>query len=435
LVSKIKDQDFLVSSHMIIFSAMKSLHTKKNITNFDFYMILEELKENGVLGSIDGGADYVRAIIDSDIADGNFFPILQSVLDASTKYKLYKKLNSHIEYINDNAKNSDVSSDNFINKVENDILNLSTESKAIKEPRNLADGLEEYIEEKRKNKVEMSGISTGFPILDKQIDGLINGTLFIVSARKKMGKSTFLTNISTYVAYREKIPVLYIDTEMRFEEWRDRMIAGLSGIDERIVKHGGYDNDTYNTIIDKCLRIVEKGKLYHEYLPGYSIEKISALYRKYKIKEDMGLGVFDYLKEPESSSIDRQRKEYQILGDVTTSIKNLAGELDIPFITAVQVNRDNDVAGSDRISWFGDVIAQWMKRDEKEIEDVGYGGHKLIIRDTRRGGATPEQGISYYFKKKCLRIREVPVHKQMIDYSGETINHGSSDYEEDDILT
>ena len=48
----------------------------------------------------------------------------------------------------------------------------------------------------------MSGISTGYPILDKQIDGMIPGTVLFIAARKKMGKSTLLTNIAAYDAFK-----------------------------------------------------------------------------------------------------------------------------------------------------------------------------------------------------------------------------------------
>jgi replicative DNA helicase len=310
-------------------------------------------------------------------------------------------------------------------------MDLSTHAKSINEPRNLGDGLVEYIEERRNNPIEMSGISTGFSILDKQIDGLVPGTLTIISARKKMGKSTFLSNVAAHIAYRLHIPALYIDTEMSFDEWRDRIIAMLSGIEERVVKHGGYTKEHYDEI-KKAVEIIGKGKLFHQRMPNYSVDKLTSLYKKYKIKEKIGVGIFDYLKEPDSANSDKRRQEWQILGDVTTRIKDLAGDLSIPFITAVQLNRNNEVAGSDRISWFGDIVMQWMHKEQKEMDAKGFEGgqFKLVIRDTRRGGGTPEEGIGYKFYKKKLLIKEaLPIH-QVIQYGDNVIDHASDDEDE-----
>jgi len=159
------------------------------------------------------------------------------------------------------------------------------------------------------------------------------------------------------------------------------------------------------------------------------------LYKKYSIKHNLGLIVFDYLKEPDASSLERQRKEYQVLGDVTTALKNLAGELNIPAITAVQLNRDMDIADSDRIARYGDIIMHWMGREKSEIEETGWeaGSHKLIIKDTRRGGKTNEAGIGYHFFKQTLHIKEVAINKQANPRFDNVINEGSAYYDDEEL--
>jgi hypothetical protein len=242
-----------------------------------------------------------------------------------------------------------------------------------------------------------------------------------------MGKSAFLTNVAINVAYLQRIPVLYVDTELTFQEWRTRALAKIANVKERTIKHGGYDNVTYAKL-QKCIELVEKGKLFHEYMPGYSVDKLVALYKKYRYKEKIGLIVFDYLKEPDSSSVERQRKEYQLLGDVTTKLKDLAGRLEIPALTAVQLNRDNDIADSDRIARYADVICHWGQRSDDEREEGGdaCGTHKLVIRDTRRGGATSEHGIGYMFFKEYLDVKEVPIDRQHFTNFERVVNNDSA---------
>jgi replicative DNA helicase len=333
--------------------------------------------------------------------------------------------------IEKNAKDG-LSSSDLLSSTESEILDLSMAGLSINEPINLGDGLEEYIEELKNQEIEYSGVSTGYGILDKQIDGMVPGTLQVIAARKKAGKSTFLTNIALYVAYSLRLPVLYVDTELSFNEWRTRAVAALAKVKERNLKHGDFDAQEERKI-QNALSLIKKGKLFHEYMPGYSVDKLVALYKKYHYKEKIGLIVFDYLKEPDSTSIDRQRKEYQVLGDVTTKLKDLAGQLNIPALTAVQLNRDNDVADSDRIARYADIVCHWGTRSKEELDEGGIasGTHKLEIRDTRRGGATSKHGIGYMFFKEELRIEEVKPDKQYFGSfdKGEVVNHDSAQYE------
>jgi len=426
ICSKVEESDFLYPDHRAIYTILKMLVDKGGLEKFDVSTIVNEATANGVLKNI-GGYDYIESIADMPLEQANLNHYVDTVMESSTKYRLHRDLLMSMDALAENAKTGKTSED-LIGLVESKVMDLSTRAKSIAEPRDMADGLMDYIEERRSNPVEMSGISTGYRILDFQIDGLVPGTLTVISARKKMGKSTFLSNVAAHIAYRLQIPVLYVDTEMNFEEWRPRIIAMLTGVEERVIKHGGYDAETYNKI-KQGVRIIKKGKLFHEHMPGYSIDKLTALYKKYKIKENIGVGFFDYIKEPDTSSIDRARREWQILGDVTTRLKDLAGRLSIPFFAAAQINRDGDVAGSDRISWFADIIMHWMERPPEEIEDAGpnSGQMKLVIKDSRRGGRTPEQGISYKFKKTKLLIKEADITDQLIPYGEKVVNHGSDE--------
>ena len=425
LLSTMDVDDFLDPDHQIIYSLLISLQ-KSGVNKFDLHLVIKEAKDLGVIEQV-GGVDYIKGLYNMKVSKENFDVIVNSVLAASLKYKLYNNLEDSRELL---LSDNGLTGEDLIGRVEASILDLSTASRAIVEPVDLSTGLVELINKRRECPIELSGVSTGYPILDKQIDGLVPGTLNILAARKKMGKSAILTNIALYIAYVTKIPVLYVDTEMSYSQYRDRCISSIAGVKERIIKHGGYSNEQYDRII-KAVKALDSGLLFHERMPGFTVEKLVALYKKFKYKHGIGVAVFDYIKEPDSSSVDRNRKEYQILGDVTTRLKDLAGTLDIPFLTAVQLGRSLDVADSDRIARYADVVAHWTMRTEKELQDHGFscGSNKLIIKDTRRGGVTSESGIGYYFFKEQLRVKEVPPEKQLTNFSKEVVNDGSSGYE------
>lgn len=427
--SKLEPKDFLYEQHeimMLLFQALSAKGSEK----FDTNIIIAEAQANGIMENI-GGIKYLHAISGVDAPQENFEIHLESVVEASTKYKLYKVLTEKVSVLADNAKEG-LNSIDLLSSVESELMSLQLSGVSTNEPVNIGDTLGPFIEERKNNPIVLSGLSTGFPILDKQIDGLIPGTLLVLAARKKMGKSAFLTNIASYVAYVLNTPVLYVDTELCLKEWQTRVLSSVSNIKERDIKHGGYDPATYATL-KKWLTVFQRGKLFHEYMPGYSVDRLVSLYKKYRYKEKIGLIVFDYLKEPDSSSVDRQRKEYQILGDVTTKIKDLAGKLDIPAVTAVQLNRDNDIADSDRIARYADVICHWGTREESELKEGGNtcGTYKLVIKDTRRGGATSSHGIGYMFFKEYLRIKEVPIDRQYFTDFEKVSNANNVEYTSD----
>jgi len=428
LVSKMTSVDFLYSDHSTLFTLLGAL-AQQDVRSFDLPMVINTAQQMfGGLDSI-GGIEYVQSINEMRVSKGNYDIYLQNVLESSTKHKLYYTISDDLKKISENAKDG-LTSEDLIGSIERKILDLSTESMSIQEPRNLAEGLRELIEQRMHNPVVQMGLSTGYPILDKQIDGLVPGTLNIISARPKMGKSTFLSNIASYVTFiaDPAIPVLYVDTEMPFDQWRDRIVASLTDIPERAIKHGGYTKEDYQKI-QIAINIVEKGKLYHEFMPGYTIDKLTALYKKYKLKHNIGLMIFDYIKEPDSSSIEKNRKEYQVLGDVTTKLKDLSGVLNIPCLTAVQVNREGSVADSDKIIRYADTIMQWMYKTEGEQEIKGDAGgqYKLVVRETRRGGMTPDEGIGYLFKKTTLNVKEAEPPDQVVDYGDRVVNYGDTE--------
>lgn len=427
LVSKLSAKDFLSSEHQMLFMMLNDI-LNSGVNTIDMTMVINQAQSTDLIETI-GGAGYVQSIGNIEAAHENFNIYVDNILEASTKYQTYVALNQHLKSVEENAQSGKTSSD-LISSVETCMLDMSSRSLLNEDPKLLGDSLAEFINDRKDKKVTMTGISTGYPILDRQIDGLIPGTLMVVAARKKMGKSALLTNIALFNTFTSGIPTIYIDTEMTFIEWQIRALSILSGVKEREIKHGGYSKEQMKRL-DYAQTVISKGNIYHKYMPGYSVDKVVSLCKKYKLKENIGLIVFDYLKEPDLSTNDANRKEYQLLGDITTKLKDLSGVLDVPVLSAVQLNRQNDIADSDRIARFGDIISIWGLRSDSEKEEGGpdSGEYKLHIKDTRRGGSTPPEGIGFRFYKSRLTIHEIPAPDQVFVTAGEQVTN-VDDYED-----
>jgi len=422
--SKLDSSSFLSQPHRIIYEVLISLYNQ-NLKKFDYGSIINELTLWKSLDQV-GGPEYINAIISMSVDEDNLDVWISKLDDLSRKKELYIQLEKTQKLILDNKDpvEQNATSLDIIYSLEDKLLSLCQDRKD-ESPVNVREGLSEWYVEKLTSQRELTGLPTGFRILDKRLDGLVPGTLNVISAIKKMGKSALLLNVSAYVAYSLGYPVLVLDTEQPTEQFRSRLLSLMSKVPERKILHGNL-NSKEQRLVELAIEIINKGQLYHFYIPGFTVEQVLTIFKLYKVKLDLKLGIFDYIKLP--STHDRNKKEYQILGDVTTALKDLAGMLNIPLLCAAQVNREDEVADSDKIERYADVIMQFTLKTDEENEKTGLGGgaHKLIIKRSRRGGETPKEGICMLFKKSILSIEEAPV--QLINYEDSSFNDS---YDED----
>lgn len=419
--SKANVHDFLEYSHQEFFKVLVSLYDQ-DVRTFDPITVVNEAKMSRRLDKIHGGdEDYIYTTYEmGDRHVKNINIHLSKMLDVSKKFQAYIKLYSIQEEIKFNKEPTEENKDAYelISKAENELMALSYEGYIPDEPMNMSEGIDEWLKEKLSNPVKITGVQTGYPILDEMIDGLIPGTLNIVAARRKRGKSALLMNMAKNVAYRPPFPsVLVIDTEMpTVEQWRPRLISCLSQVSEKKIRRGDL-NEIEVRHVQLAIEIIKKGRLFHQYLPGFAVDKVASLFKMYKQREDIAVGIFDYIKMPGDADV-RSLKEHQILGDITTKLKDVAGVLDIPILCAVQVSREGRVADSDKIERYGDVLMEFTYRSKEELEKTGgntkYGLYKLIVRASRRGGELPESGIGIDFRKTTITMREAEL--QMLDF-------------------
>jgi hypothetical protein len=234
-----------------------------------------------------------------------------------------------------------------------------------------------------------------------------NGTLTVIAAHKKVGKSTCCMNIALNSAINEGIPILYIDTEMSTAKNKSRILSYITGIPEKRLKRGDVSDKERILVRDVMDKFEGNINYYHKYVPGFTPESVTSLIRSYHIKYGVKLVIFDYIKAASSSDF-KNLKEYQLLGNMTIALKDLAGILDIPILTAVQRSRSGDIADSDRIARYADTIIFLDVRTKEEVDELGfsYGLYKFVVKHARSGGTTNDKGIGLQFRRPILTLYE-----------------------------
>lgn len=286
--------------------------------------------------------------------------------------------------------------------VEIDYSQLLTEDTKIC---NLKDMARELMQRLAENPVDQIGLSSGFPLYDAAIGGgLRDGSVNVIGARMKVGKSTVSSNMAIEICKNLGVKVLYVDTEMLTEEQIHRVMSRLSGVQIKEIETGKFGQNGFSQAkIEKALEELEKMDFYHVNVAGLSFEEhigiITRWIRQHVKQKPDGtrekfVVVYDYLKMTSSEGITNNIAEHQALGFMITTLHNLSVRYTFPMIALTQLNRDGIdkestavVAGSDRILCLCTSFALLKNKSREEIEIDGSenGTKKLVVLLARHG--------------------------------------------------
>lgn len=194
---------------------------------------------------------------------------------------------------------------------------------------------------------ESRGLSSGIPSLDRMLSpkGLVKGSLFVVGARPKMGKTTLYSQMAINCAVREGKPALMFSLEMPDDQILEKIVGQKSGVNPNIFYHNVNDNEPYDGDYDgdfdkalkTAVRLRELDLLHIDDTPGLSLAHIVAESRKIKRqKGGVGMILVDYLTLMTAEKADRNDLAY---GIITKGLKNLAKELGCVVVLLTQLNR------------------------------------------------------------------------------------------------
>ncbi len=388
----------------------------------------KDLDESTLLNAL---SEETKTLVEKTIPDGDILGYIKSLKEAPHSEKNLEDNINAVKYNSVQRQlkqtfaslSQDIETQNFssipqlVTYCEDKIVDLGIRNETIIETHQIAEGLRDLLEERAKHPVEVPGLRTGFERLDKTIGGLMAGQLVVVAARPKVGKSTFLMNMAKCIAIDQATPVLMLDTEMQTSEVNTRMVAMLSGVEEKKLINGLYaKDDVEKQKVMEAIDVLETAPLYHIYLPEWDFDTILAYARKYKVRYNIGALFFDYIKLPDKVSLNASNQEYQCLGKLTTDLKNrVAGKLGIPVITAAQMNRlavgadsidTNQIAGSDRILHYANHLLTLSKKSPEEMESCNMKANLNLYLLASRSAESGAK-LDILFKKPKLQMFEI----------------------------
>jgi replicative DNA helicase len=301
----------------------------------------------------------------------------------------------------------------------------------------------------------LSGLATGLTDLDSKLGGLQSSDLVILAGRPSMGKTALATNIAYNIAkaYRsERQPdgtdktvdgaiVGFFSLEMSAEQLATRILSEQAEIPSEKIRRGMIEQPEFHKLVDVS-REMSQIPLYIDQTGGISIAQLAARARKLKRQKGLGLLVVDYLQLLTGHKRQSDGRVQEV-SEITTGLKALAKELNVPILALSQLTRQveqrddkrpqlSDLRESGSIEQDADVV-MFVFREEYYVErkkpsegDGKFGewmqemarvhGKAEVIIGKQRHGPTGTVPLS--FEAQFTRFGNLSRDYQVANYGG-----------------
>ncbi|MCC6948628.1 MAG: replicative DNA helicase [Bradyrhizobiaceae bacterium] len=198
----------------------------------------------------------------------------------------------------------------------------------------------------------LSGLATGLIDLDHLMGGLQHSDLVIIAGRPGMGKTALATNVAYNVAaeYRGKPRpdgsietvsggiVGFFSLEMSAEQLATRILSEQTEIPSSRIRRGDITEPDFAKLA-AAAQVMQSIPLYIDETGGISIAQLAARARRLKRQRGLDLMVVDYIQLLSGSSRRAMEGRVQEVTEITTGLKALAKELNVPILALSQLSR------------------------------------------------------------------------------------------------
>ncbi len=413
-IERLKDGEevFYDLRHQTIFKALAEMYDARE--PIDLITLQQKLKDGQILEQV-GGLAYLSLLPDTVPSAANLSYYLEIVREKFLLRKMIHVCTDVVSRVYDYEGEVDA----LMDEVERDILRIS-EARVQAQTITIKDLVKKAIntiEDFHQRQGMLTGIPTGFSDLDKMTTGLHGGEMVVIAARPSMGKTSLAMNIAEHVAIDAKLPVGVFSLEMSSESLVLRMLCSRSRVNLRNVREGFLAERDFPKLTGAAGKLAGC-PLFIDDSSGLSILQLRAKARRMHQQYHIKLFVIDYLQLLHSTARRAENRQQEI-ADISSGIKALAKELDVPIIVLSQLNRElereknrkprmSDLRESGAIEQDADLVGLLYKPNADEEENAAAGPAaeeavpvNLLIAKQRNG---PTGDVNLTFLRSYTRF-------------------------------
>jgi len=410
---QIKPEHFHLPAHAQIYATLLELWDANK--PIDFITLTQLLRDRGQLDQVGGAASITElfTFLPTAANAAYYIEILQE------KFTLREIIKVCTEYA---ARSYDEQDDvpNLLNDVEAKIFAIAQDRFKDKTA-SMKDQVMQAIhaiEELYDRRGAITGLPTGLAELDKMLDGLHKSEMIIIAARPSMGKTALAMNIAEHIALEAKLPVAVFSLEMSTSQLVQRLLCSRARVNLGSVRNGFLAERDFPALTAAASKLAES-KIFIDDTPGLSILELRAKSRRLKSQHDIQAIFIDYLQLLRSTSKRAQDNRQLEIAEISSGLKSLSKELNIPIVVLAQLNRNpeqrsgdakgrprlSDLRESGSIEQDADVVALLVREeyyaDNDEEKKESEGKATLIIAKQRNG---PVGDVPLTFLKEFTRF-------------------------------
>ncbi len=391
---------------------------EKNV-QIDHITLSKALEDQGLFNQM-GGDAYLAEIQNSVATTAHMESWCSTVYDYAVLRELINACNQSVISCYDTEK--EVAQ--ILDGVEMSILKARDLGikHSIKDIKTLINESVKYLQQLKNRDEATTGISTGYPGFDDKITGMKRGEMIVLAARPSVGKTSFALNIVSNVALKKRpIPfsVAVFSLEMTDEQLTRRLLCGEAGISEKDFLNNSVTTADFSKITNAA-SLIMKSKIFIDPTPSLRIMELRAKARRLKKREKIDLLVIDYLQLMRADTVSKSETRQIEVSLISSGIKSLAKELNIPILVLAQLNRAaeqqrdgiprlSNLRESGAIEQDADIVS-FLHRDieahrEAAEEDKNRGLDASLIIAKNRNGDIGKEDLLFFPKVMKFRSK------------------------------
>ncbi|HVX00515.1 MAG TPA: replicative DNA helicase [Candidatus Babeliaceae bacterium] len=337
VIEILKPECFYTEPNQRIFRAMQGLQQKNS--PIDLLTVVEELKFREELDLV-GGPFYVTKLTNSVVSSANIETHARIILQKFIQRELIRISG---EIINDAYEESTDVFD-LLDDAESKLFEI-TNNHLRKDYASIDTVLVktiQRIEDLRTRQDEITGVPTGFRVLDHLTYGWQPSDLIILAARPSVGKTAFALNLARNAALHPAKPtaVGFFSLEMSAGQLVQRILSAESEIWLEKIARGKLEEHEMQQLYKKGIQKLASAPIHIDDKAALNIFELRAKCRRLKNKHNVGIIIIDYLQLMSGTGENRNSNREQEISRISRDLKGLAKELQIPIIALSQLSRE-----------------------------------------------------------------------------------------------